>query len=471
MKKLRSLLILSSSLLFTCAPVEARTLQTLLTTGLTLSTLLLGRNKGQVVSFSHELGGTGDDLLHDVVTITGDNFVAAGETDSYGAGARDGFLVKYDTAGARTWAEAVGGTGDEVFYSLKETGDGGFVVAGYTTSVGAGGKDLLLMKFDSAGAKVWATAVGTAGDDVGRDVEIASDGSFLVVGYSDGFGAGEDGFYVHFTSAGAFDWGKSIGGDASDRLYGAGYTTGDDFVATGFTASFGGGDRDMLFVKFNSAGVLQAVSGYNMFYEEGHNVIVAADGDFTVSGCVWNEAFGYVSLIVRVLDNMQLSWMRAFGKGNIDCAPGLYETSIGNFVVAGSSPQHGALEESMIVAEYASNTDPEFYKVMSGLLSTDLNYGEAVTIDSTGRIIVVGYAVKTSGTYNALLAQFKSSGATDCGTTGTPQVEEDLTQLVELDAFTPTVTDQSLAVTVTDALSSMTVTTGLTPTEDTICSQ
>ena len=118
----------------------------------------------------------------------------------------------------------------------------------------------------------------------------------------------------------------------------------------------------------------------------------------------------------------------------------------------------------MIVAEYASNTDPEFYKVMSGLLSTELNYGEAVTIDSTGRIMVAGYAVKTSGTYNALLAQFKSSGATDCGTKGTPQVEEDLTQLVELNDFTPTVTDQSGTVTVTDALSSMTVTTGFTPT-------
>lgn len=110
-----------------------------------------------------------------------------------------------------TFMKALGTTGDDFASSIQTTSDGGFIVAGYTSGLGAGGQDVLLVKLDGAGAIQWAKTAGTAGNDVAFSVRQTSDGGYIVSGSTDGVtGVGQ--FLVSkFDGAGTFLWANSLG--------------------------------------------------------------------------------------------------------------------------------------------------------------------------------------------------------------------------------------------------------------------
>ena len=70
----------------------------------------------------------------------------AGYTLSFGAGYEDVFLLKTDASGNLQWIKTFGGVYFDVAYSVQQTSDGGYIVAGYTLSFGAGGLDVFLLE-------------------------------------------------------------------------------------------------------------------------------------------------------------------------------------------------------------------------------------------------------------------------------------------------------------------------------------
>ena len=70
----------------------------------------------------------------------------AGCTESFGAGERDFYLVKTNSQGDTLWTRTYGGSNEDYAYSVQQTDDGGYILAGYTESFGAGGADFYLVK-------------------------------------------------------------------------------------------------------------------------------------------------------------------------------------------------------------------------------------------------------------------------------------------------------------------------------------
>ncbi len=136
-------------------------------------------------------------------------YIVAGATASFGAGGQDALLSKYDSTGTLQWARIVGGSGDEVADSVQQTSDGGYVVSGHTSSFGAVGTVIFLLKFDSTGALQWARAGG--GSTSGTSVQQTSDGGYIVAGSTASFGAGGSDILLIRTDAngniaGCSDW-------------------------------------------------------------------------------------------------------------------------------------------------------------------------------------------------------------------------------------------------------------------------
>jgi hypothetical protein len=114
----------------------------------------------------------------------------AGYTRSFGAGGTDIFLIKTYANGNVQWAKTYGGTGWDEAYSVRQTSDGGYIVAGYTGSFGAGSYDALLIKTDANGNVQWAKTYGGTYWDYAYSVQQTSDGGYIVAGWTHSFGAG-----------------------------------------------------------------------------------------------------------------------------------------------------------------------------------------------------------------------------------------------------------------------------------------
>lgn len=101
--------------------------------------------------WSKTYGGTRNDYGLSVIQTSDGGYAIAGYTDSSGAGDYDVYLVKADSSGNAQWSKTYGGTGLDIGDSVVQSSDGGYVIVGYTSSFGAGGTDVYLVKTDSSG--------------------------------------------------------------------------------------------------------------------------------------------------------------------------------------------------------------------------------------------------------------------------------------------------------------------------------
>lgn len=135
-------------------------------------------------------------------------------TESSGEGSADVYLVKTDSSGNLVWEKTFGGTGWDYGNSVKATGDGGYIIAGYTKPSGAAHEDVYIIKTDSSGNLVWETTFGGADSDYSYDVQVTGDGGYIIAGTTLSSGAGfADVYLVKTDSSGNLVWEKTFGYD------------------------------------------------------------------------------------------------------------------------------------------------------------------------------------------------------------------------------------------------------------------
>ncbi|UPT67358.1 MAG: T9SS type A sorting domain-containing protein [Sphingobacteriales bacterium JAD_PAG50586_3] len=113
--------------------------------------LLMKLTSTGTTTWSKTYGGTNEDRALSLQVTSDNGFILGGKTLSYGGGNSDYFLVKTDASGTLSWAKAYGGTALDQAYSVVQTTDGGYALTGYANSYGAGSKDGYLIKTDANG--------------------------------------------------------------------------------------------------------------------------------------------------------------------------------------------------------------------------------------------------------------------------------------------------------------------------------
>ena len=171
------------------------------------------------VEWNRTYGGSEDESAFSVVATSDGCYALAGETESFGAGSEDVWLVKTNASGYMEWNRTYGGIYEDIVHSVVEVSGGGYAIAGMTTSFSVAGDDVWLVKTNAYGNVEWNRTYGGYGNQVAYSLIVTSDGRYTLAGYtssSDPYGA--DFLLVKTDEGGNLLWNQTYGKQSSSPL-------------------------------------------------------------------------------------------------------------------------------------------------------------------------------------------------------------------------------------------------------------
>ncbi len=312
---------------------------------LVLAFPILGLPQPPYIQGSRIFGASGEERCYSVQQTSDSGYILAGLTSSFGAGNQDFWLIRLDTNGDSIWTKTFGGNSYDACYSALQVSDGGFVLAGYTNSFGAGDRDFWLVKSDENGDSLWSRTFGGSGSDVCQVVQQTSDGGYFLAGYSSSFGSTGNFWLMKTDSNGDSLWSQVYGGGEQELCFSAQQTSDNGFILAGFTYSFGTGFRkNFWLVKTDSLGNQLWNRAYGGSEEEWcYSVLQASDGGFIMAGYVrshWPSDFDF--LIIKTDANGDSLWSRVFGGSAIDECHSIQSAVGEGYVLAGYGGSYGS---------------------------------------------------------------------------------------------------------------------------------
>ncbi|MFX0113133.1 MAG: hypothetical protein ACFFB3_01155 [Candidatus Hodarchaeota archaeon] len=304
-----------------------------------------------------------DEAAFSVLQTTEGDFVLAGYTDSFGAGDYDMWLVKTDSMGIAQWNRTYGGSNHDYAKSLLQTADGGFLLAGFTNSHGAGDFDIWLVKTNSTGGVQWNRTYGGLNDEFADSLLQTADGGFLVVGETESYGAGGFDFWLmKINLTGAVLWNQTYGGSNSDEVSSLLQTADGGFLLVGETESYGVGSDDIWLVKTDSLGIMQWNRTYGGSHSDSANSLLqTADGGFLLAGYTESYGAGVGDIWLVKTDSLGVAqWHQTYGGPKRDCAFSIQQTADEGFVLAGftNSNGDGSADMWLIKLHFPNDTSP-----------------------------------------------------------------------------------------------------------------
>ena len=288
-------------------------------------------------------GASGDNEASSLVQTSDGGYVLAGFTNSTGAGVYSFWLVKTDSKGNMLWSKTYGGTGDSEAYDMIKTNDGGFLLAGYTTTPGIGGRQILLVKTDSNGNMIWNQTYGGAGNNMANSIIQTNDGGYAIAGSTDYSGAGgNDYFLVKVAADGSMKWSQTYGGIGDDYAYSIVQSSDGGYALAGYSYSFSNGYNNFWLVKTDSNGNTLWSQTYDGASDsEASSMIQTTDDGYAVTGTILSNS-GEADWLVKTDTSGSVQWNQTYaGSGDSD-ATSLIQTSDGGYAMAGYTDASGA---------------------------------------------------------------------------------------------------------------------------------
>ena len=405
-----------------------RPLFVVLIMGIFLLPFMGGQNSNPINSmFQHTYGGSELDCAYSMVQTLDGGFALVGETDSFGAGSDNMWLVKTDASGVMIWNQIYyDGTGHDEIYDLVQTLDGGFVLVGEMDSFGAGGKDMWLVKTDASGVMIWNHTYGGVGDEQGTAIIQTVDGGYALVGSTSSFGDGCDIWLVKTDANGVMIWNQAYGGTGHDEAHDLVQTIDGGYALAGYTSSFGAvrtesfGVRttNMWLVKTDASGVIIWNQTYgNSDWDSAHSLVQTLDGGFTLVG----ETRSDVYLVKTNINGVKI-WHQTYGGPGCDEARSLIQTLDGGFALVGETDSFGAGGRDMWLVKTDVSGNMTWHQTYGGI---ENDQGDALVQTIDGGFALAGYTesfgagdrdmwlvkTDTNGTIQSSLSTLPSSRA------------------------------------------------------------
>ncbi len=388
--------------------------------------------------WSETYGGGGDDYANDVQQTSDGGYIVAARTKSFGAGNYDAWILKLDRQGAIQWQKTYGGSNSDNLHSIRQTSDGGYIAAGWTSSFSAN-MNAWVLKLDGSGTIQWQKIFADSSESIANAVRQTRDGGFIIGGYA---GAALNAWVVKLDAGGNVQWQKTYGGSGVDEISSLQQTSDDGYIFTGYTSSFGAGNVDAFLVKIDASGnVLWQKTYGGPNYDFAYSVQQTAEGGYIVAGSTASFGAGNHDVWVMKLDaSGSIVWNKTYGGSADDIANSVQQTSDGGYIVAGQTSSFGKGMADAWVLKLDSAGNVVWEKTYGG---TSPDYAYAVQHTADGGYVIAGRTESFgSGGMDAWIMKLDSNGAiTLCANIGTSHAT----------ITAPSVTATDAAATIQDA--------------------
>ncbi|MDR2351801.1 MAG: T9SS C-terminal target domain-containing protein [Deltaproteobacteria bacterium] len=315
-------------------------------------------------------GGSEIDQAYSIHQTSDGGYIIAGYSSSYDGDVtgnhayEDYWIVKLNSLGTLQWQKSLGGNGTDRAYSIQQTSDGGYIIAGISNSnngdvTGDHMKgDYWIVKLDSLGTLQWQKSFGGSRRDFAYCIQQTSDGGYIIAGESwsnDGDVTGNHGkgdyWIVKLDSLGILQWQKSFGGSNQDFPYSIQQTSDGGYIVAGESWSNDGDvtgnhrQQNYWIVKLDSLGILQwqkSLGGSDS--EQANSIQQTSDGGYIIAGHSESNDGDVTGnhgkndyWIVKLNSQGTLQWQKSFGGSGSDSATSIQQTSDGGYIIAGSS--------------------------------------------------------------------------------------------------------------------------------------
>jgi len=231
-------------------------------------------------------GETEMDFAKSVIQTSDGGYALVGGTMGANGETYDAYLVRTDADGNEMWAKSYGGDDGEFATSIDETQDGGFIIGGATESFGEGALDVYLIRTDGNGEVRWARTYGGEDWDVAWDVRATSDDGFIAAGETKSFSEyGMDVYLVKTDADGNAIWAKNYGGEGRQTAQAVWEASEGDFVVGGYTYTYEEWGQDIYIGRVDADGEVLWVKTYGGPGKDiAHSIMQAVDGAWIVAG-------------------------------------------------------------------------------------------------------------------------------------------------------------------------------------------
>ncbi|WP_294247810.1 T9SS type A sorting domain-containing protein [uncultured Chryseobacterium sp.] len=338
--------------------------------GIFFATVL--KAQAPAIEWQRSFGGTADEYASSIIQTADGGFMIAGSSNSNNGnvtgnhGNSDYWLLKLNAMGNLQWQKSLGGTGNDFATSIIQLADGGYTVAGVSSSNNSdvtgnhGNADGWIARLNQdAGILYWQKSFGGTGSDVINSIIPTTDGGYVFAGSStsiNGDVAGNKGYVdywiVKIDANGNIQWKKSLGGTGDDRAASVVQTSDGGYVVAGYAEGDSGdvtgshGGKDYWILKLNSDGgvIYWKKSLGGSFQELATSLVKTSDGGFIVAGHsssndgdVSGNHDGTDYWVTKLNADGNIQWQKALGGSKQDLASSVIQAADGGYLVLGSA--------------------------------------------------------------------------------------------------------------------------------------
>jgi hypothetical protein len=337
------------------------------------------------VSWQRYMGGSGDEVGYSVQQTSDGGFIIVGDTGSFGAGGIDIWLVKTDASGTVQWSKTFGGSEDDHGRCVVQTPDGGYIIAGFTT---AGGQSYVYqVKTDQNGDRKWDSTFSKASVDDRAAVTCTADGGYAIVSSTSSVTTYPVVYLVKTDGSGVETWHQTY--DEGTQTLGRfiRQTADGGYIIAGEIAN-NSLDTDGYLLKTNASGQKVWSRKYGLEYPDSATGVELTTDGYVLSGFTRSYGRGdFNAWLIRTDSQGNEQWDKTFGLDAYDRAEHVQTTPDGGFILAGMTKSYGGWEQAWLIKTDSTGA-LQWHKTFGGS-GVDWAYCAALTAD--GGYVATGF--------------------------------------------------------------------------------